>query len=150
MSLLFGVTGSAVIVCSVVVGVQIGIGNNSAGTGCVDKLTITNVDTDVRQACLVCILEEDQIAGLQICLGNRCAFGIHGNLCTADVNAVAAEHIVHKTGAVKAAWVRAAPFVGDAQILLCSSNNLVPGCSTGGSGTGRTTGGRTGRRIRLI
>ena len=98
----------------IIVGIQIRIGNNSAGAGCVDELTVTDIDAHMGQTGLVCILEEDQIAGLEIALGNGCAFGVHGNLRTADIDAVAAQHIVNEAGAVETAGISAAPLVRNA------------------------------------
>lgn len=79
-----------------------------------DKLTVTDIDAHVGQTGLVCILEEDQITGLEIALGNGCSFGVHGYLRTADIDAVAAQHIVNKSGAVKTAGICATPLVRNA------------------------------------
>ena len=79
-----------------------------------DELNVTDIDAHMGQTGLVCILEEDQIAGLEVTLGNGCAFGVHRNLRTADIDAVAAQHIVNKSGAVETAGICATPLVGDA------------------------------------
>lgn len=110
---LLGIAGCTVVVRHIIIRVQICIGNDLAGTGGMDKLSAANIDTDVGETCLVCILEEHQVTGLQIGLGNGCALSVHGGLCTADIDAVTAEHIVDETGAVKTAGICAAPLVGN-------------------------------------
>ena len=62
-----------------------------------DELTVTNIDANMGQTGFICILEEHHITGLKICFGNGLALGIHGSLGAADIDAVAAKHIVNKT-----------------------------------------------------
>ena len=78
-----------------------------------DKLTVADINTYVRKTCFVCILEKYQITGLQIGLGNGCAFGIHRCLGTADVDAVTAKDIIDETGAIETAGISTAPLIGD-------------------------------------
>ena len=107
----FGVASSAVVMGGVIIRIEICVRNDLTGTGRMDKLTVANVNADMGQTCFICILEEDRITGLQICFGNGGAFGIHGSLRTADINAVGAQNIVDKAGAVKTAGIGATPFV---------------------------------------
>ena len=63
-------TASAVVVFYVVAGIEVGKGNNSTGMGRVDKLTVAGINANVGNATLVCTLEEYDITGLQVFLGN--------------------------------------------------------------------------------
>ena len=78
-----------------------------------DELTVTDIDAHMGQTGLVCILEEHDVTGLQIGLGNRRALCVHSGLGTADVDAEGTEHIVDKSGAVKTAGISAAPLIGN-------------------------------------
>ena len=146
--MLVGVTHSAVVMCHIVIRIEICVRNDLSGTGGMDELTIADIDANMGQASLICILEEYDITGLQIGFGDRFAFGVHRSLRTADIDAVAAKYIVDKTGAVKTAGGSAAPLIGDTKILLCGCDNLVAGGCAGrtigaavGGATGRGTGG---------
>ena len=75
---------------------------------------LTSVPVDLPPRKKRGVLEEDQIAGLEIALGNGCAFGVHGNLRTTDIDAVATQHIVNEAGAVETAGISAAPLVRNA------------------------------------
>ena len=97
----FGVAHSAVVMGGVIIRIEACIRNDLAGTGRMDKLTLTNVNANMGQTGLICILEEYGITGLQICLGDGGALGIHGGLGTADIDSVTAQNVIHKSGTVK-------------------------------------------------
>src|SRR5205085_5253454 len=75
-------------------------------------LAATDVETDVPEA-----VEEDEVAGLEIAVGDRHA---HGPLCAGVVGKRYADlrvDVHHEPGAVEAARARAAPDVRDAEEL---------------------------------
>ena len=126
---------SAVIMVGVVVGIQIGIGNHAPGVGGVDKLAVAHINTNMGQATGVGVLEDHHVAGLQICLGNIGALGVHVHDHAGHLIAQRIVDVVHKTGAVETGGGGAAPLIGGTQELLGEVNNLLAGQS-GGSGIG--------------
>ena len=113
-----------------------------------DKLTITNVNTNVGKSSGVGVGKNDDIAGLQFVSGNIDAGLIHTDDHTAQGITKRIIDVVDKTGTVKTGRCCAAPEIGSAQILLGSvynglSVNAAPidGAAgvVQGIGTGRCT-----------
>ena len=65
-----------------VVSVPIAIGkltnSHALRTRCVDKFSVSNVDANMGKSSGLCVLEEDQITGLQIATGNGVAVLVLG------------------------------------------------------------------------
>lgn len=90
-----------------------------------DKLPVTDVDAQVGHASGVSVLEEYQISGLQLRLGNGCT---HCPLLLAGAgqgNTMGLEDILHIPGAVEARWGHAAPEIGNADVLLRCGDDLL-------------------------
>ena len=87
--------------------------------GGVDKLTVADVDTHVRNTGCGSALEEDQITGTQVGLVDGGTALVHGCTGTGNRDAVDFQDVVNKAGAVKAAGRGTAINIGYAQILLC-------------------------------
>ena len=133
--------GAVVVVCPIASG-EIGIGYGGAGIGGVNELSVARVDAHMGNAACVCTGEENDITGLQICLGDG---GTHVVLIGGGaVGRIAKllQNIVHIAGTVKTGRGGAAVYIAGAQVFLCLSQNLRTG-DTGNGGHGTAAGGCT-------
>ena len=133
----------------VVVGIQVCVGDHCTGVGGVDELTVADVDANVGDTRFVCILEEHDVAGLQLVFINGSTLLIHGSEGTAGIEAERTGDVVDKAGTVKSVGRSAAPDVGNTQILLCGFDDFRAGCSrrSAGSTSGRGAAGVSGGTI---
>ena len=81
--------------------VQVGDLNTGLAAAGMDKVTVANVDTDVGNAGGVCILEEDEVTGLQVALLNVSTVAILRGRTVGDRVAEALGNVVNQTGTVK-------------------------------------------------
>ena len=106
--------------------------------GGVDELTVADVDAHVGDGLAGVVLEEDQIAGLQlIAADGDTVLELVGGGAVEGVAELGVD-VLGEAGAVKAAGAVAAQDVGGAQILLGQGHNLLP---QGGGGAGGGLGG---------
>ena len=101
-----------------------------------DELPAADIDAHMRGGLAGVVLEEHQVAGLQLTLGNRGAIGeLSGGGAVQGVAEVAV-HIAGVAGAVKAAGAVAAVNIGAAEILLGVVHHLLAQAAAGGGGYG--------------
>ena len=117
--------------------------HHTLGAGCVDHLSVTDINTHMGHTLSVCILQKDQITGLQVCFRN---IGSQLHLFgggSGQLNAALRKYILDQTGAVEAFWAGAAPDIGDTQVLFRIGNDLLSGDALPlqGGGTGGNSGG---------
>ena len=110
-----------------------------------DKLSVSNVNAHVRDAGLICILEDHNIAGLEVFFGYVSTHSVQIFACAVRGIAQLLQNIVNKAGAVKTAGGCAAGNIGTAQIFLGFCHDCLAGdgyrfcCSiTAGSVSGRS------------
>ena len=125
VTFLLGKSDSTVIVVNGVGGVQIRIGNHRSGMGRVDKLAVAYINAHMRNTGCVCILEEDNVAGLEFGLFYGSTLSVHGHKSTACGDSHGAQDIVDKSGTIKSIGSCSAPNIGNAQIFLGGVNNLL-------------------------
>src|SRR3954470_18825928 len=83
-----------------------------------NELAIADIDADVRQAPCVGVLEEDQIARLEIATTDRCALVDLGRGARADIDTQRVEdHPVREAGAIEAGGTVRRPDVWVTEIL---------------------------------
>lgn len=103
--------------------------------GSVDELTVADVDAHVGNRLAGVVLEEDQIAGLQLITADGDAvLELVGGGAVEGVTELGVD-VLGKTRAVKAAGAVAAQDVGGTQILLGQSHDLLAQ-RRGGAGGG--------------
>ena len=88
-------------------------------------MPITDVNTNMGDSNLICILEKYKIAGLQIGLRNICAMLILGLRGAIQVDPMLPECVVYQSGAIKAAGRSAAPNIGNTHVLFGSSDDFL-------------------------
>ena len=92
-----------------------------------DKFTVSNVNAQMRNAGGICVLEKDQITGLQVTPGDIGAVLILGTGSSVELDAVLLEYILYKSGAIETGRGTAAPNVGNANIFLRSCDHSCCG-----------------------
>src|SRR5918993_667338 len=94
----------------------------------VDEPVVADVDADVRQPGFVCVLEEDEVAWLQLAAADRRA---SVRLRPEAIPDVLADHVldhpVGEAGAVERVWPMRRPAVGIALISHGVADDGVPG-----------------------
>ena len=91
-----------------------------------DELVVADVDAHVGGHCAV-ILEEHQVAGLQVAAGDRGAVAQLAGSAVRQLDARLGKHVHGKAGAVEAAGGCAAVDIGHAQILLGDGDDAAAG-----------------------
>ena len=95
------------------------------GVCCVNHLTAANVDCYVTNLACRGVGEEDQIACLQLGLGNLLGAGVLSSGVTRDGLAKVCVYILSKAGAVEASRRRTAVNIGSSEVLLCGCDYLI-------------------------
>ena len=112
-----------------------------------DELSVSGVDTHVRNSAAAGACEEDDIASLQIRLGNICTMLILVNRCAVGGIAHLLQNIIYKTGTVKSGGSRTAAEIANAKLFFGFIQNLLSGngidCR---DAIGRTASGTVGGR----
>ena len=135
----------AIIMFSPIAAVQVGIGNGGTGIRRMNKLTISCVDTHMRDAIPGAgTCKKDDITSTQIALGNGSA---HIELLSRGaVRGIAQllQNIINKSRAIKSRRGGSSGDIGTAEIALCFCKDLRAGDIYGGSrgricGSGRNS-----------
>ena len=96
-----------------------------------DKFTVSNVNAQMRNAAGICVLDKDQITGLQVTPGDIGAVLILGTGSSVELDAVLLEYILYKAGAIEPGRGTSAPNIGNANVFLRSCNHRCCGGASG-------------------
>ena len=83
-----------------------------------NKIPVSYIDAYMGDTRGVCILEEYQVAGLQVIFCNIDTMLILGFSGAVEGNAVLLEYILHKPGAIKSAGGASAPHIGHTDVFF--------------------------------
>ena len=117
---------AVIVVCPITTG-QIRVRNGGTGIGSVDKLSVTGVNANVRNAACSCAGKEDDISGLQIRFGHICTMSVLISGCAVGRVTELFQYVVDKSGTVKTGWGSTAAEIAYTQILSGFREDLRTG-----------------------
>ena len=91
---------------------------NTLGAGGVNHFSVANVNSHMRDSLTICVLQENQISGLELAFGHVGANLVLLGGGTGQVDSALLQHVLDVAGTVEAVGGCSAPYIRNADVFL--------------------------------